>query len=118
MDPRAQIDQLIDGVGRISLLAQLRDKVVEASQTTQRKCGNCYHWMKSSDCPMERRNPAGRRVGPSMNAPACGKFQLEQWVADLRSKRIADAIAFAEKHDLPVPQGLSAALSKAEAPHA
>lgn len=37
------------------------------------KCGDCYFWMKSRDCPREK-NINGQTCGPSMGAAACDKF--------------------------------------------
>lgn len=96
-------DRIIDAVSKISALGCLRDKIVVALATDRRECGNCNHWMKSNSCPRETRNNQGRRVGPSMSEPACSKFSLEQWVADLKAKRIVEAVAYADAHGLPVP---------------
>jgi len=107
-------DRLIDAVSKISALGRLRDKVAEALATDSRVCGNCNHWMKHSECPRETRNNHGRRVGPSMGAPACAQFSLEQWVAELKAKRIAEAVSYAKARDLPVPPLLERAIAKAE----
>lgn len=112
-DPRTDLDRFIEGMERTSLLAQLRDKVIEALGTFKPKCGNCQHWMKSSVCPRER-NVNGRPHGPSMNERACDKFNVEQWVLDLQEKRIKEAVAFAEEHDLPIPDSLANARAALE----
>lgn len=101
-DLRQQFDKAIDALGRLSLLAQLRDKVVEASQVDRRECGNCFFWMKSRDCPYER-NVGGVTRGPSMSHVACGKFRITQQAVELKTQRLHEAMAFAEKHGLPVP---------------
>jgi len=36
-------------------------------------CGDCNHWMKSSECPREK-NINGRNHGPSMGDFICNKF--------------------------------------------
>ena len=91
----------IDALGRFSLLTQLKDKLVEALQTAKPECGNCQHWMKSSSCPREE-TINGYKKGPSMGAPVCAKFKIEQSAVDLKNKRISDAIVFAKKHNLPI----------------
>ncbi len=48
-------------------LARLRDNAT-------RRCGGCYHWMKSRQCPKEK-NVNGWNRGPSMNGPICNKFE-------------------------------------------
>lgn len=102
MDNVRAFDKAIDAMGRFSLLAQLKDKLVEVLQTAKPECGNCYHWMKNRDCPREQ-NVDGRQRGPSMSAPACSKFKIEQSALDLRAKRIGEAVAFAKRHNLPIP---------------
>lgn len=97
-----EIEQVISGLERLSLLAQLRDKVIAARDIDRRECGNCYFWMKSRDCPRER-NVNGATRGPSCSEPACGKFQIEQRVLDLKAHRVREAFAFAERYDLPTP---------------
>lgn len=101
-DLRRDFHNMIEAMGRVSLLAHLRDKVIEAQQTDRSRCGNCFFWMKSRECPREH-NVNGYMRGPSSGDPACGKLQLEQWVIDLKMRRIAEAIAFADEHDLPLP---------------
>lgn len=93
MSEAAQIfDRLIEGASRIARLGEIRRMKAEADATDRRECGNCCHWMKSSDCPRER-NVNGRSRGPSMSEPACSNFALEPWVADLKTKRLAAAEA-------------------------
>lgn len=101
-DIRDQFDKAITALGRFSLLAQLRDKVVEASQIGRSECGNCFFWMKSSACPREH-NVNGRQTGPTMSDPPCSKFTIKQSTLDLKAQRLAEAVAFATKHDLPIP---------------
>lgn len=96
------IDRAIDAMQRLSLLAQLRDKVVVALSTDKRRCGNCYFWMKSSQCPYEK-NVHGFSRGPSCDDAPCGKFKIEQRALDLKAERVAEAIVFAQRHSLPHP---------------
>ena len=37
------------------------------------RCGDCSHWMKSSECPREH-NVKGMSRGPSCDGMACDKF--------------------------------------------
>ena len=37
------------------------------------RCGDCYLWMKSGQCPQER-NVGGWNKGPSMNGSICERF--------------------------------------------
>ena len=53
-----------------------------------RSCGDCDRWMKSRDCPQER-NERGRRSGPSMNAPRCGRFLEDRSAAKRRAELTA-----------------------------
>lgn len=72
---------------------ELRRLTKEISQIGT-KCGDCYNWMKSSLCPRETRNNAGRRVGPSMNEFVCSNFQEDARQTKRREelKSKADAI--------------------------
>ncbi len=46
------------------------------------KCGNCKHWMKKSDCPLEE------KVKPSMSYPSCDKYIFDDWEKRLEVARI------------------------------
>jgi hypothetical protein len=101
-DLRDQFSALVETTGQLSRLAHLRDMLATARQSDAKRCGNCFFWMKSSLCPQER-NVNGRNHGPSMNSPACGKFQIEQRAIDLKARRLAEAREFAIANDLQVP---------------
>lgn len=101
-DSRQQFDRAVNALDRMSLLGQLRDKVVEAMQVGRRECGSCYFWMKSRECPREH-NVNGYTRGPSCAHPACAKFRITQQAIDLQAQRIHEAIDFAKRHGLPVP---------------
>ena len=49
------------------------------------KCGDCYYWMKKSDCPREKGFQKG---GPSCNSPACSKFKLDEFRGEIRKKEM------------------------------
>ena len=40
------------------------------------RCGECYWWMKSHDCPREH-NVKGMSRGPSCNDATCNKFKAK-----------------------------------------
>lgn len=106
-DLRNIMDDVVDGLGRITALERLRDMVVQAQQTTRPRCGLCQHWMKKGDCPREKHdNRNGHSVGPSAQDPVCDKFAIEPWATDLQRERVQKAIAFAEERGLPVPDQL------------
>ena len=42
---------------------------------TGRRCGDCYFWMKSRECPREH-NVNGMSRGPSCEGLACSKMQM------------------------------------------
>jgi hypothetical protein len=113
-DPRNDLDRAVSAFGKLSLLAQLRDKVVYAEEAFKPRCGDCEHWMKSNACPREHPDLSGYRKGPSCNAPPCAKFQVTQSSIAIARKRTNEAIAFAQKHDLPMPEYLVAACWFAE----
>jgi hypothetical protein len=104
-DLRDDFKQICDGLNRISLIAQLRDKVAYALKAYNKRCGDCVHWMKSRDCPLER-NVKGYSRGPSCDAPVCSKFVIKQRAVELQQKRTTEAIEFAKAHDLPIPDCL------------
>ena len=62
------------------------EKLRQGIRDLRPKCGNCFLWMKSGECPQETRNKQGRRVGPSCNGFACSKFVEVKWVTELRAE--------------------------------
>lgn len=103
----SEIDRVIDGLNKISLIAQLRDKVRVAADAKRNRCGGCDHWMKSRQCPKER-NVGGMSRGPSCDDLACSSFSITAREIETRSRRAGEAISFAEQHGLPVPTYLAA----------
>ncbi|WP_028682468.1 hypothetical protein [Pseudomonas chlororaphis] len=69
-----EIDKLIDALGKASHLAYLKRERARIQADARPKCGNCYFWMKSRECPAEK-NVNGMSRGPSCNGVACQKFQ-------------------------------------------
>lgn len=108
----SEIDAIINAVNRISLLGQLRDKVWYATEAQRDRCGSCFFWMKSRDCPREK-NVGGMSRGPSRNDGVCAKFKITQSAVDLRLRRIAEAVDFAREHNLPPPDAFLVALTSA-----
>lgn len=45
------------------------------------KCGTCFHWMKSSECPNER--PSNK---VTCNGRICDKFKIVDWATKLINK--------------------------------
>ncbi len=98
----ADIDNIISGLDRISKIAHLKDKVMEARFSARLRCGVCYFWMKSRDCPRER-NVDGMSRGPSCEAPICGKFQQTNSSLEIIARKQQEANNFAARYDLPLP---------------
>lgn len=90
-----EFDAMIDGLGKISALAQYRDMLRVANATDAKQCGSCVFWMKSRECPREVPNGRGGYSGPSSGSPACDKFQIKTWIVDLKSVRLEEARQFA-----------------------
>ncbi len=102
-----EFDRVTDAVLKIGALAHLRDLVHIAIQASYRKCGRCEHWMKSKTCPQEK-NVNGFSQGPSRNGSPCPKFEWNPRAVKFTRQRQGEAIAFAKKYDLPIPQTLEA----------
>lgn len=98
----SEIDRVIGGLEKLSAIAQLRDKVREATNAKRDRCGGCEHWMKSRSCPRER-NVGGMSRGPSCDAPACSSFSITQREIEGRDRRANEAVAFAKRNGLPAP---------------
>ena len=47
-----------------------RRRAEQLRARAKRECGNCEHWMKSRECPIDDQ----RRGFPSCGHPACEKF--------------------------------------------
>lgn len=92
-------DKLIAATAKIGVIAVLGDMVREMNATDRKRCGNCYYWMMSRECPRER-NVNGRNVGPSSGELACQKFELTGRAKDLKESRRLACIKFAEESGL------------------
>lgn len=101
-DLRDDVNTIIGAFERMSLLAQLRDKVHSAQVAAKRECGHCQHWMKRPDCPREPGIGSGKR-GPSCGDQPCSQFKITTSTVALQARRAEEAIEFARKHGLPVP---------------
>ena len=70
-----EIDSFISNLGRASAILVLadkrRNKAEQLKSVTERRCGNCYHWMKNS-CKPEKE----LKQFKSMNSYACKDFAL------------------------------------------
>lgn len=95
-------DRVAAPLERMSLLTQLRDKVRQADRVCRPRCGWCFFWMKRS-CPKER-NVNGMSRGPSCEDRPCEKFTPNSRFLSVLENRYQEAIEFAERHGLPVPE--------------
>lgn len=84
-----EIDGLIDAMTKVSRLADLRANLNHAKRRMMPRCGNCSHWMKSSQCPKEV-NVKGRSQGPSCEGIACKSYVEEIFSTDIHRKQIAE----------------------------
>ena len=72
------------------------------------KCGECYYWMKSRDCPREH-NVRGMNRGPSCGDGACVKFKAKDAAtaagieARMHHKDFELVTDMADQLDLPMP---------------
>lgn len=63
-------------------------RIKDIEHSLRPRCGNCFHWMKSSQCPQER-NVNGYSRGPSCDAHPCAKFTESA----VTLKRLKDELA-------------------------
>ena len=73
-----EIDSIFDSLARASthmqLLGARRKKIDQLVSVQSKRCGNCYHWMKSS-CVPEKKNGHFK----SCNSSGCGDFSLDDY---------------------------------------
>lgn len=98
-------DKAISALDKISQIGQLRDLVFYALDAAKPRCGNCYFWMKSRDCPREH-NVKGISRGPSSGENPCPKYRITHQASGLIRKRTDEAVVFAKQHGLPIPAAL------------
>lgn len=80
--------EIWDWAAKLSEHTQRQGKIrqLKAEIAKPLRCGDCYWWMKSRDCPREV-NVNGRNRGPSMNDWPCSKMQETKESAGLRERR-------------------------------
>lgn len=78
-NPIAPFDAAIRASKQIHAEAKRREIEEDLRSAARLRCGNCEHWMKSRDCPVEAHG-----CKPSCNGPACSKFE--------RSRRVVQHI--------------------------
>ena len=61
---------------RMSRTIKLSYEISMALTSALPRCGECYFWMKSRDCPRER-NINGMSRGPSCDDSTCDKFKAK-----------------------------------------
>ena len=88
-------DRFSAHVHRQDEMRKLRDQIFEL----QVRCGSCYFWMKSRDCPRER-NVDGMSRGPSVGSMKCDKFQMDPRSSLLLTQR-REQLAALEAEDAP-----------------
>lgn len=99
------ITDIFDKLNKVSQIDHLNDECFEYEQTDRKRCGSCFYWMKSSLCPKEK-HIKGRSHGPSCNAYPCDKFELTEWVKNLKEKRGQALIKRFQELHLKVPDVL------------
>lgn len=79
-----------DWAAKFSEHVHRQDKIhkLKAEIAAPLRCGDCYWWMKSRDCPREV-NVNGRYRGPSAGDTPCAKMQETKQSIDLRDERRA-----------------------------
>lgn len=81
------IDTLISACCAIGKIGVANDMRAEIRRLKAPRCGNCNHWMKSSDCPLEVANR------PSMNHLPCQRHSWKRSDVNLiaqRERELAD----------------------------
>lgn len=84
-----EIDGFIDAMTKVSRLADLRAERARLAHGMRPRCGNCDHWMKSSECPKEV-NVKGRSQGPSCEGIACKSFVEKSYGMEYFREALAD----------------------------
>lgn len=79
-DLRGFMDKFIEASGRLTGYQVHMDEARRLERAALPKCGNCYWWMKSRDCPIDDQ----RKGFPSCNHHSCGKYQATACVASMR----------------------------------
>lgn len=88
----AWLDKFIEADGRRVRAQCHLDEAIRLERAIQPRCGNCYWWVKSRDCPREH-NVNGQTRGPSCDGMPCHKFQESSRVAELRTLALAERTA-------------------------
>jgi hypothetical protein len=68
-------EKIFDAVGKLGVLVHLKhehsQKLEQLRSVQSRRCGNCFHWMKSSCIPEKK-----HKQFKSRNSFACKDFEL------------------------------------------
>lgn len=111
MDGIQFFDNFLEADAKAQRLRSLKERSQKAVNFDIKRCGNCYFWMKSKDCPKER-NVNGWNKGPSCNGVACEKFQLEAYVAEVKIEKLEEVIADWNESEFETPEILITELVK------
>lgn len=87
-----EVERALAPFERMSRIADLQAELRQVSQDGSRRCGNCFWWMKSNDCPQER-NVNGYSRGPNCNssrAITCNKYEQTQRSRGLFESRMGE----------------------------
>jgi len=80
-----ELDGFINSLGRLSALQHIADLKRELRGLLTKECGNCDHWMKTIECPLEARGEK-----PSMSHWPCSKFSQKASLITLFNKRLTE----------------------------
>jgi len=86
---------IFDAVEKLSEHFQRIDQIKKLSASISDlapRCGLCYFWMMSRECPREK-NINGYSQGPSCDGFPCEKFSEKKYVTELRDARKAELAA-------------------------
>lgn len=82
------VEKFSEAVQKIGQIKKLSASISDLAP----RCGRCYFWMMSSECPREK-NINGYSRGPSCDGFPCEKFSEKQYVTELRDARKAQLAA-------------------------
>ena len=105
MNAEQTFDSIITGVQILSDMCRVRDLLAEWRLADKKKCGNCEHWMKASQCPKET-DVKGRPHGPSMNDAVCSQFKVTSEARQLKEQRRHNIMRYCKEKGLPLPAAL------------
>jgi hypothetical protein len=85
MDAVAFFDGLVGALNAVARADWIAGERAHIATVTKPECGNCEHWMKTCDCPLEKRGEK-----PSMSHWPCDVFQLSRLSVRTQEKMTAE----------------------------